>query len=161
MRGSYSLSPFLFISTVEKIVCLKMKYKVIYSLPTVEKYRFLRETCGLFPKSEKAATIALKNSLCSVIVLDTENDNEIIGMGRLVGDGGCHCQVVDICVLPKHQKRGLGKLIMTKLNDFIERELPSSCYINLIADGDAYDLYAQYGFEPVWPKSRGMGKVKK
>ncbi|WP_232789341.1 GNAT family N-acetyltransferase [Sphingobacterium sp. UDSM-2020] len=125
----------------------------------MEKYRFLRETCGLFPKSEKAATIALRNSLCSVIVLDTNNQNEVIGMGRLVGDGGCHCQIVDICVLPAHQKKGLGKRIMQMLNDFIERELPSSCYVNLIADGNAYDLYAQYGFEPVWPKSRGMGKV--
>ncbi|SJN16974.1 AttT protein [Sphingobacterium sp. JB170] len=53
----------------------------------------------------------------------------------------------------------MGKRIMQMLNDFIERELPSSCYVNLIADGNAYDLYAQYGFEPVWPKSRGMGKV--
>ncbi len=138
-----------------------MTYKALYDSPTVEKYRFLRETCGLFPKSEKAATIALKNSLCSVVVLDTDSKNEVIGMGRLVGDGGCHCQIVDICVLPEHQKRGLGKLIMTMLNDFIERELPSSCYVNLIADGDAYDLYAKYGFEPVWPKSRGMGKVVK
>lgn len=131
-----------------------------YGLPSVERYRFLREACGLFPKSEKAASIAVKNSLCSVIVVDTASENEVIGMGRLVGDGGCHCQVVDICVLPEHQKQGLGKQIMQMLDDFIERELPPSCYINLIADGEAYGLYAKFGFEPVWPKSRGMGKVK-
>src|SRR5690606_30876390 len=135
-----------------------MKYKAVYDSPTVESYRFLRETCGLFPKSEKAATIALKNSLCSVVILNTDNENEAIGMGRLVGDGGCHCQVVDICVVPAHQKKGLGKRIMQILNDFIERELPSSCYVNLIADGNAMIFMPNMVFSPcgqnqeVWEK---------
>ncbi|GGC40598.1 hypothetical protein GCM10011386_35820 [Parapedobacter defluvii] len=135
-----------------------MKYKAVYDSPTVESYRFLREICGLFPKSEKAATIALKNSLCSVVILNTDNENEVIGMGRLVGDGGCHCQVVDICVVPAHQKKGLGKRIMQILNDFIERELPSSCYVNLIADGNAMIFMPNMVFSPcgqnqeVWEK---------
>ncbi|ERJ58746.1 GNAT family N-acetyltransferase [Sphingobacterium paucimobilis] len=137
-----------------------MRYQALYKSPEVSQYRHLREASGLSPKTEEAAAIGLRNSLCCVIITDLENDNETVGMGRLVGDGGCHCQVVDICVLPQHQKQGLGKLIMQKLHDFIEDKLPESCYVNLIADGEAYRLYEQYGFKSVWPNSRGMGRVK-
>ncbi|MBB1150296.1 GNAT family N-acetyltransferase [Myroides sp. NP-2] len=138
-----------------------MNYQVTYQNIDVHTYCNLRVQSGLSPKTPEAATIGLRNSLCCVAVLDGENNNEIIGMGRLVGDGACHCQVVDICVLPAHQKRGLGKRIMTKLDEFIQANIPDSCYVNLIADGEAYRLYEQYGFKDVWPVSRGMGYTKK
>jgi ribosomal protein S18 acetylase RimI-like enzyme len=138
-----------------------MRYSANYQLIEPHIYQKLRIVCGLSPKSDEAAAIGMKHSLCCVAVLDQDNEDEIVGMGRIVGDGACHCQVVDICVLPTHQKKGLGKLIMQMLNDYIDAHLPSSCYINLIADGEAYRLYEQYGFTQVWPVSRGMGKVKR
>ena len=138
-----------------------MRYKVRYGEIAVETYCKLRVESGLAPKTEEAATIGLRNSLCCVVVLDTHNQDEVIGMGRLVGDGACHCQIVDICVLPAHQKQGLGKLIMSELDAYIQAHIPDSCYINLIADGEAYRLYEQYGFKEVWPASRGMGYTKK
>lgn len=138
-----------------------MRYQAVYQTIKVETYQTLRVKSGLSAKSEEAAKIGLRHSLCCVAILDTENENEVIGMGRLVGDGGCNCQVVDICVLPEHQKRGLGKRIMEKLDEYIQANLPASCYVNLVADGDAYRLYEQYGFKEVWPNSRGMGYVKK
>lgn len=138
-----------------------MRYHALYQTIEVETYCKLRVESGLSPKTEEAAVIGLRNSLCCVALLDQENHNEIIGMGRLVGDGACHCQVVDICVLPAHQKQGLGKLIMSKLDAYIQANIPASCYVNLIADGEAYHLYEQYGFKEVWPASRGMGYTKK
>lgn len=138
-----------------------MRYEVIYQDITPNEYIHLRVSSGLSPKTLMAATIGLANSLCCVVVLDKDDADRIIGMGRLVGDGACHCQVVDICVLPEYQGQGFGKMIMTKLNEFIEENIPESCYINLIADGEAYRLYEKYGFKEVWPKSRGMGYVKK
>lgn len=138
-----------------------MKYQAVYQIIEVETYCNLRVQSGLSPKTKEAAAIGLRNSLCCVAILDETNDKEVIGMGRLIGDGACHCQVVDICVLPAHQKKGLGKLIMKKLDEYIQENLPVSCYINLIADGEAYRLYEQYGFKSVWPASRGMGYTKK
>jgi len=32
----------------------------------------------------------------------------IVGMGRLIGGAGWHFQVLDMAVLPEHQRRGLG-----------------------------------------------------
>ena len=39
-----------------------------------------------------------------------------------------------------------------------ETYAPESAYISLIADGPAKDLYAQFGFAPVMPKSIGMSR---
>ncbi|AJH16125.1 MULTISPECIES: GNAT family N-acetyltransferase [Myroides] len=138
-----------------------MRYKICYDIIEPEDYINMRITCGLSEKRIMAAVIGLANSLCCVSILDTENNDKFVGMGRLVGDGGCHCQVVDICVLPEYQGQGLGKLVMTTLTEFINDNLPESCYVNLIADGEAYKLYEHYGFKEVWPVSRGMGYVKK
>jgi len=77
-------------------------------------------------------------------------------MGRVIGDGGCFFQVVDIAVLREHQGKGLGKRIMGEILRFIETHVPESGYVSLIADGPAQDLYAQFGFVHTAPRSVGM-----
>ncbi|WP_409254959.1 GNAT family N-acetyltransferase [Janthinobacterium sp. S3T4] len=81
---------------------------------------------------------------------------DVVGMGRVIGDDGCFYQVVDIAVLPAHQGKGLGKLIMQEIRRYIDTSVPQSAYISLIADGQAQDLYAQFGFSHTAPASVGM-----
>ena len=81
-------------------------------------------------------------------------------MGRIIGDGGCFYQVVDIAVLPEHQSCGLGKAIMREIVGYIAREVPESGYVSLLADGEAYRLYQQFGFSVTAPASVGMA-IKK
>jgi len=119
----------------------------------INDYRHLRVACGLSNKSIEAATIGLNHTLHSVVVYHAK---KAIGMGRIIGDGGCFCQVVDICVLPNYQGQGIGKLVMKNLMDFVEKKLPATCYISLIADGDASFLYEKFGFKPTLPDSSGM-----
>lgn len=127
--------------------------KVINGQIPFETYQKLRVRCGLSAKSDEATKIGLSNSIHSVML--TSND-EIIGMGRIIGDGGCFCQIVDICVHPDFQGKGLGKLIMENLTQFIHKTLPKTCYVSLIADGDASFLYEKYGFRDTLPVSKGM-----
>jgi GNAT superfamily N-acetyltransferase len=77
-------------------------------------------------------------------------------VGRVIGDGGCFFQVVVIAVEPAHQRRGLGKLIMGEIMAFLGVHVPPSGHVNLIADGQAKELYAQFGFTPTAPHSSGM-----
>lgn len=130
-----------------------MSIKVETRAIPVQTYRNLRARTGLSPKSAEAARKGLANTLCSVLVSD---ENRHIGMGRIVGDGGCSCQVVDICVLPEYQGQGIGKSIMEKIKKYIDEELPETCYISLIADGDAAFLYEKFGFRDTLPVSKGM-----
>lgn len=132
-------------------------YTVVRAAPDAATYRRLREAAGMSPKSMEAATRGLPNTLFGVQVLC---GGRTVGMGRVIGDGGTFYQVVDIAVLPEHQGRGLGKAIMREIAGYIEREVPPSAYVSLIADGQAFRLYQQFGFSPTAPRSIGMALVK-
>ena len=128
-------------------------YTIRLAIPAIATYQLLRVAAGLSAKSTEAAAKGLPNSLFAVQVL---LGDEVVGMGRIIGDGGCFFQVVDIAVLPAHQGKGLGKLIMREVRQFIDSDVPESAYVSLIADGQAQDLYAQFGFRHTAPASVGM-----
>lgn len=121
--------------------------------PTVEAYCQLRALAGLSTKTAEAAARALPNTLFGVCAYQ---GSELVAMGRIVGDGGCHLQVCDIAVLPRLQGQGLGKEVMRRLDEWMQANLPPSAYVSLLADGEAHRLYAQYGFAPTAPASIGM-----
>jgi ribosomal protein S18 acetylase RimI-like enzyme len=128
-------------------------YELKAAVPSSEDYRRLRVITGLSPKSREGAAVGLPNTLFGITIL---KDSKVVGMGRVIGDGGLFYQVCDIAVDPAHQKRGLGKAIMEEIVAYLRREAPRGAYVSLIADGEAHHLYAQYGFEPTAPASIGM-----
>lgn len=132
-------------------------YTTHLAIPTIATYQHLRVAAGLSAKSTEAAAKGLPNSLFAVQVL---LGDEVVGMGRIIGDGGCFFQVTDIAVLPAHQGKGLGKRIMREIMQFIETDVPQSAYVSLIADGQAQELYAQFGFKHTAPVSVGMALVR-
>jgi ribosomal protein S18 acetylase RimI-like enzyme len=128
------------------------KLVVRHDKPSVEQYLALRKEVGLSEMSAEGAAVGLPNSCFAVTLYE---EDSLIGMGRVIGDGGCFFQITDIAVKPSHQGRGLGKIIMREIKAFLNT-LPDKAYISLIADGEASKLYAQYGFESVMPRSQGM-----
>lgn len=128
-------------------------YSVLHATPSASVYNALRTGAGLSIKTAEAATRGLPGSLFAVQILHRDQP---IGMGRVIGDGGCFYQVVDIAVLPGHQGKGLGKRIMREIMDYLDANVPPSGYVSLIADGKAQELYAQFGFEPTAPAGAGM-----
>ncbi|MFG3205328.1 GNAT family N-acetyltransferase [Streptomyces sp. NPDC048192] len=128
-------------------------YDLVEQAPSVSDYRALRTATGLSAKSHEAAAAALPNTWYGVTL---RYNGESVGMGRIIGDGGCFFQIVDICVLPPHQGRGLGKRIMQALTTELERRAPASAYVSLIADGDARHLYEKFGFKATSGASVGM-----
>ena len=130
-----------------------MTYVVRAERPSVEVYRQLRVTAGLSPKSAPAAATGLAGTRHAVVVY---RDDQPVGMGRVIGDGGTAFQIVDMCVLPEHQGQGLGKKIMAALMEQLRDRAPHTAYVSLIADGDARHLYAKFGFSETAPESVGM-----
>ncbi|MQS36746.1 GNAT family N-acetyltransferase [Streptomyces katsurahamanus] len=122
---------------------LNDSYGLRAGVPSVEVYRRLRTVAGLSDKAPEAVALALPNTWFGVVL---HHEDEPIGMGRIIGDGGTAFQVVDICVHPAHQGRGLGKRIMAALTEELERRAPATAYISLIADGPARFLYEKFGF---------------
>jgi GNAT superfamily N-acetyltransferase len=130
-----------------------MTYTFHAETPSVDDYRRLRAISGLSIKSEEAALRGLPNTCHAVVA---RADGRTVAMGRVIGDGGCHFQIVDMAVEPEHQGRGIGKRIFADLVAWLRETAPDTAYVSLIADGDARHLYAKQGFEPVMPASIGM-----
>ncbi len=121
--------------------------------PAAEEYLALRVAAGLSAMSAEGAAIGLPASWCSVCVRE---DGELIGMGRVVGDGGLFLWVVDIAVAPAWQGQGLGRRIMRALMDEVHARASARTMVGLIADGSAHRLYEQFGFRLVAPAAQGM-----
>ncbi|GGD37725.1 GNAT family N-acetyltransferase [Pseudoxanthomonas indica] len=128
-------------------------YTLQARVPDIDDVLRLRVESGLSPRTRAAAEAGLPNSLFGVTLM---HDGQAIGMGRIIGDGGCSFVIVDIAVQPAHQKRGLGRAIMDALDAWLKAHAPDGAHISLIADGDARHLYARYGFKDVGPASIGM-----
>ncbi|OOY02930.1 GNAT family N-acetyltransferase [Thioclava sp. F28-4] len=133
----------------------RISYETVSRVPSVAEYMRLRSVAGLSAFSEEAAGKGLAGTLYAVVI---EHEGAAVGMGRLIGDGGCFVQVVDIAVDPRYQGQGLGKAIMSELTSFITEHLPASAYISLIADIPANSLYEKFGFEETAPRSVGMAR---
>ncbi|MHC5905174.1 GNAT family N-acetyltransferase [Streptomyces sp. S6] len=118
-------------------------YMLRAGTPSVETFRRLRTDAGLSDKAPEAVALALPNTWYGVVL---HHEDDPIGMGRIIGDGGTAFQIVDICVHPAHQGRGLGKRIMAALVEELERRAPATAYVSLIADGPARFLYEKFGF---------------
>ncbi len=78
-------------------------------------------------------------------------------MGRIISDGGWYFHIVDMAVLPDHQRKGLGEAILKKLLAHIKDNAPEgNPYISLLADKPGRKLYAKNGFVDAMPGSLGM-----
>jgi len=120
----------------------------------VEEYLLLRERAGLSARRSDQARAALDGSWAAVHV--RHDGGRAVGMGRVLGDGGWYFHVVDMAVLPGHQRRGLGDAILTELIARIRRAAPRGPWVSLLADEPGRPLYARHGFRPTAPESLGM-----
>ncbi|TYL39743.1 N-acetyltransferase [Natronococcus pandeyae] len=128
-------------------------YAIREELPDPETFAALREAAGMPPRSLEGIERGLPNSLYGVIAVH-EPSAEVVGMGRIVGDGGTVYQISDMAVHPDHQGRGLGTQIMEHLEAYLEAEAPPRAYVTLVADVDGF--YERFGFEETRPASKGM-----
>ncbi|WP_448784114.1 GNAT family N-acetyltransferase [Blautia sp.] len=83
-------------------------------------YVRLREGVNWNNFNKEQTEKCLKNTLYSIEVID---NNTIIGMGRLIGDG-MYYMMVDIIVEPSYQGKGIGSNIVDKLIEYVHRETP-------------------------------------
>ena len=129
---------------------------LVERFPDVDGYLRLRAAAGMHEKTREAAARALPNTLYGV---QLQRDGELVAMGRVIGDNGCFFTIVDIAVAPEWQGQGLGKRIMTALDAWLQRNVPPSAYVTLVADGDAKYLYEKFGFVESAPVAVNMEYV--
>ena len=96
---------------------------------------------------------ALKNNLFDVTVV---HNDEVIGMGRLVGDGVMYWYLQEIIVLPQFQGQGIGTAIVSRLLEYIKDNTTPGTFVSvgLTAASGKDTFYEKFGFS----KSLGMTK---
>ncbi|WP_115718962.1 GNAT family N-acetyltransferase [Gallaecimonas mangrovi] len=124
-----------------------------HQLPVAKAYCQLRIAAGLSAKPLALAEKGLANSLYGVCIHDGA---QLVAMGRVVGDGSCFFQVVDIAVAPRYQGRGLGKQIMHAIEAYLKMAAQPGSYVSLIADKPGF--YEKLGYQHTAPAGYGMYK---
>lgn len=129
---------------------------MVERVPSVEDYNRVRVAAGLSRKDPEAAAVGLANTVFGACA---EKDGEIVGIGRIVGDGALFFEVVDIAVVPEHQGKGLGAGIMGALMSYLRENARPGAFVSLAADAGVSPFYERYGFEVRPPGSPGMSLV--
>jgi GNAT superfamily N-acetyltransferase len=133
-------------------------YALVAGSPDIDSYLNLRASAGLTPRRRDQAVAALPGSWAAVHVTH-EPSGVSAGMGRVIGDGGLNFEVVDMAVLPEHQRLGLGDAILSFLLDRIRESAPSGAFVSLLADPPGRALYSRHGFRETAPASLGMATI--
>ena len=128
-------------------------FEIKSGTPSAEEFLYLRNSVEMGTRSLEGAKKGLGNELYGVL-LYLRDSGELVGMGRIVGDGGTVFHICDMVVKPECQRKGGGTMIMNQLMNFIDELGISDAYVNLIADVD--DFYQKWGFKPTRPNSKGM-----
>ena len=123
-----------------------------------EEYCKLRESVGWINFSRTQTEKSLQNSLYTVAA---EEDNQVVGMGRLIGDG-MYYMIVDIVVQPAYQQMGIGSKILNMIIEYVDSATPGGgrSSIQLIAEKGKETFYESRGVKIIPHEFCGSGMRK-
>lgn len=123
-----------------------------------DDYCRLRNSVGWLNFSKEQAERAIDRCLYSVVA---KKDDQVVGMGRLIGDG-MYYMIADLVVLPDFQKKGIGSKIMDMLVGYVDKETPvgGRSSIQLIAEKGKELFYESKGFKIIPHEFCGCGMRK-
>ena len=131
-------------------------YVLVERSPTLEEYRRLRRAVGWGDVETGAIEVGLRNSLFSVCIVLA---NEVIGCGRVIGDGGVYFYIQDIIVLPEFQGKGIGRRIMGAVMEYLNTHARNGAFVGLMAAKGVSKFYERYGFKERPSDAQGMFRV--
>ena len=118
-------------------------YQLHERTPTVDEFLKLRKAVEWGYPDDKSTRRGLKNS---VYCICADLGNEIIGIGRIVGDFGFTYLICDMMILPKYQRQGIGTKIMEMLMNYLNTNASEKAYIALMAAKGKEPFYERFGF---------------
>ena len=85
-------------------------------------------------------------------------NGELVGMGRLVGDGAMYWYLQEIIVLPEYQKQGIGTKIVEYLTDYAVSHSASGTFTTIggVSAKGKEGFYEKLGFRII---SNGIKKI--
>lgn len=133
-----------------------MNVHITEEFPQNQEYMDLKAVAGLPEVEISAIATALNRSVLSLLARD-DNDR-LIGMGRVVGDGAFYFQLVDIMVAASHLDQGVEEMIVSELLSRLAKIAPSGAEVTVITDVPGIKLYQHAGFKLLYPDRYGMAR---
>jgi GNAT superfamily N-acetyltransferase len=132
----------------------KIEIKKVDSI-NVNRYNFLRKSVNWREVCPEFIETGFLNSINFV----AEEEGEIIGLTRIVTDGGYFNYLSDVIVLPEYQGRGIGRLLMEKAMEYLKNRitLDNCMYVALTAAADKESFYQKFGFVVLPNGDKGAG----
>lgn len=118
--------------------------------PTNEEFNKLFNSVGWGERDNKKIDKHRENSCYAVCVYD---EDKIVGMARVVGDGSYYT-VFDVVVEKTYQGKGIGRILMTHIINFYKSICDEDTYLYLGASQGKEKFYEKFGF-----KSRPYGHI--
>lgn len=127
---------------------------------TIEEYMYLREKVNWKKLNHRQSELAIKNSLLVVKAVDA--DGNIIGMGRIVGDGAVICYIQDLIVIPEIQGKKVGTMIIERLIKYVRdiKEEGTTMMLCLMCAKGREPFYEKNGFVARPTENLGPGMIQ-
>ena len=133
-----------------------MNVNITEEFPQNQEYMDLKAVTGSPEVEISAIATALNRAVLSLLARD-DNDR-LIGMGRVVGDGAFYFQLVDIMVAASHLDQGVEEMIVSELLSRLAKIAPSGAEVTVITDVPGIKLYQHAGFKSLYPDRYGMAR---
>ncbi len=120
-----------------------MECDIVERAVSAEEYNRLRAAVGWGMYERDVAAGSLPRSLYSVCALV---NGDLVGMARVIGDGGLVYYIQDVIVLPGYQRQGIGTRMMDRIMAYIQAHASHNSIIGLMAAKGKESFYERYGF---------------
>ncbi len=136
-----------------------MEHILVENQLTAREFQALRMEVGWGAMDPGLAEISIKNSeytVCTVV------EGRVVGMARVIGDGGYYHYIQDAVVKPDFQGNGFGHAMVKKCIKFIKSIIPedSSVLVGVMSERENELFYEGFGFRRRPNEFEGAGMIK-
>lgn len=132
--------------------------KIAYTQPSADAFRALRASVGWnSPPNDTTLTASLANSLFHISIY---KHLDLVGFGRVIGDGHMFFYIQDVIVSPDYQQQGIGRLIMQHIENYLNDAAGEGATMGLFAAKGKESLYTDFGYVLRDGQSLGFGMCK-
>lgn len=114
--------------------------------PALDEYQALRAAVRFNVLSDRIAARGIANPY--FIITARAEDGRLVGMARLLSDGGYVNYITDVMVHPKFQGKGIGKTMVNSILSFLRESLldGEKLCVYLMAAKGKEPFYEKFGF---------------
>lgn len=132
-------------------------YRILERLPNAPEYLTIaRQINGSVYPDDVVISKALEHSLYGVVA---EHNDQIIGMGRIIGDDATLFIIQDVLVLPAFNGLSIETAILDALLIHLEDHAPDHSAVISLPSITSITFYEQLGFKTTAPHAFGMFRI--